>query len=394
MEGARTGRMSGKKLKVAGLAVFVIALAAAAGALLYKGSGEDSFSLDDWYCSPLMGTYNYSDKGIFYYGDEGISYFDAESGKGVSVCTKAGCRHEDENCPAFIEDSLFRAGIVYDGKKLYYIGDSEDLSSLNLTECDINGENRKKIADFPDIQSPSAIVYQGDFLAIGYYNGTDIRKREEVNNREAGIYVYDRKKKQGKKIYCEKAWNNTILSLNIIDGYLYFCRNYCPLSEEEILKQSASSKNEEQQKEVIELYRVPIDGGKEERIADQISTTCAGVTKVGEMVLFTTLDGLQAYLPQEGKRKTIRQGKNIFLVANRMTEETGIIGQGEKDGTSTYYVCDQDGALKKAGNSSIIFYAVYDHATYGIGDNNSIPILDTEKWRNGDFSIRHTLYMK
>ena len=155
----------------------------------------------------------------------------------------------------------------------------------------------------------------------------------------------------------------------------------------------SSSETEEQLEEVLELYRIPLDGGEEELIADQISTTWAGVTKVGEMVLFTTCDGLQAYLPKEGQAKTIRQGKDIFLIPNRMTEEVGVIRQAEKDGTSTYYLCNPDGTLKNAGNSDILFNVVYDHATYGLGDN-SILILDTGKWQNGDFKVRRTFHTK
>lgn len=110
----------------------------------YRSGKKKTDSLNNRYCPTMFGNLNYSDNGVFYYGNNGISYLDAETGRGVSICTKAGCRHEDTSCPAKVE-ALYRTGIVHDGKKLYYIsdGDAQELESLYLTECDINGSNKK-----------------------------------------------------------------------------------------------------------------------------------------------------------------------------------------------------------------------------------------------------------
>lgn len=138
----KNGKRKGKL--IIGVTVLAAALAVAAGVFFYRSGKKKTDSLNNRYCPTMFGNLNYSDNGVFYYGNNGISYLDAETGREVLICTKAGCRHEDTSCPAKVE-ALYRTGIVHDGKKLYYIsdGDAQELESLYLTECDINGSNKK-----------------------------------------------------------------------------------------------------------------------------------------------------------------------------------------------------------------------------------------------------------
>lgn len=387
-------RRGNKRRGIIVLAVLVFALVVAAGIVFYRGSRKETVSLDSWYCPSSFGNYNYSNDGMFYYGNKGISYLDAETGKEMTICTKAGCKHEDETCPAKVE-ALYCTGIVYDGSKLYYVSSSgeQEFKSLNLTQCDVNGENRKKLADFPEIQTPEAVAYYEDFVIVAYYNGFDVEKREEVNNREAGIYVYNRRTKKGKKIYYEKAWNNWVSSLDVIDGELYFCRSYSPLSEEEIMQQSAASETEESLDEVLELYRISLDGGEAEYIADEISVSVAGVTGIGDMVLYSTADGLQAYFPETKEKKTIREGKDISLVTSHLSKDIAVFQQGNEDDTLTYYLCDKNGSVKKIGDTKILLQAVYDDTSYGMGDDGWV-ILETKKWQQGDFECAKSVEIR
>lgn len=340
-----------------GAAALAAALAVAAGVFSYRSGKEEMDSLNNRYCPTMFGNLNYSDNGVFYYGNDGISYLDAETGREVSVCTKAGCSHEDTSCPARVE-ALYRTGIVYDGEKLYYISDSEgqELKSLYLTECDVNGDSRKKLADFDGVQSPLAIAYYEDYVIIAYMNGFDWEKREEINNREAGIYVYNRKTKAGGKIYHTTAWANRVSSLDVIDGDIYFCRSYSPLTEKEIMQQEAGE-SDEVLAEVAELYRVPLKGGEAEYIADKISVSVSGVTGIGDMVLYSTEEGLQAYFPKTKKTKTIKKGERIYNVTSRLSDGKAVVRQVMGDSeNSDYYICDKEGSLEKIGNTPLIFW--------------------------------------
>lgn len=387
----KNGKKKGKI--ILGVTALAAALAVAAGMFFYRSGKKKTDSLNNRYCPTMFGNLNYSDNGVFYYGNNGISYLDAETGREVSICTKAGCRHEDTSCPAKVE-ALYRTGIVYDGKKLYYISDSDaqELESLYLTECDINGSNKKKLADFEGLQSPQAIAYYGDYVIIAYMNGFDWKKREEISNREAGIYVYNRKTKEGGKIYHSTEWANLVSSLDVIDGDIYFCRSYSPLSEEEIMRQEAEESGEVLT-EVDELYRVPLEGGETEYIADKISVSVSGVTGIGDMVLYSTEEGLQAYFPKTKKTKTIKEGERIYNVTSRLSDGKAVVRQVTEDGeNSDYYIYDKD-SLEWIGNTPLVLLAVYDNATYAI-DKNGWVTLDTKKWQKGDFEVCYSFQAK
>ena len=341
----------------------------------------DLFSLDRWYCPSCYTNFSYSDKGIFRMGEEGIMYLDAATGKEVSICTKAGCTHEDEECPARV-DALYITGIVYDGTKLYYVSSSgeQEFKSLNLTECDVNGTNRKKIADFPEIQTPTAVSYYGDYVIVAYRNGFDIEKKEEVANREAGVFVYNKKTNEGKKIYSDKAWGNDIVSVDIIKDSVYFSRTYSSLSEEEIMQQSPELSEETAD---IELYKIPLAGGVAECIGHELSTSVAGVSQAGDMVLYSTTQGIQAYSIKSGKTKSVMNGKNYSIVTDRLAEQKAIIQRfSMDDNVLNYYLVDDKGKVSELGQTSYLLLAVFDSVTYAMDEAGEYVMLDTEKiWK-------------
>lgn len=374
--------------KIVGIIVLAVIILLAVLFFLYRSSQTSGEALDNWFCSSSFGNWNYSDDGMFFYGSDGISYFDASSGKSVFICTKAGCQHEEESCPAKVE-AIYCSGIVYDGNKLYYVSSSgdQDYKSLNLTECDINGENRKKLADFPDIQSPTAVAYYQEYVVVAYENGFDLEKSENLWNREAGIYVYNRTTEKGEVIYSEKAGENSILSLTVIEGEIYFCRNYSTLSDEEVMQQDASDQLRSC------LYCISLDGGEAEEICDGLSTLTAGVSSVDGQIVFSTDSGLQVYDRDTKKVSLIKEQENISLITSRLSDDVAVMQQAIQEDQAEYdvYLYDEDGTLEKVGRTEYLLLAVYDSTSYAMDNDGNIVILDTEEWRNGNFETKYSI---
>ena len=154
--------------------------------------------------------------------------------------------------------------------------------------------------------------------------------------------------------------------------------------------QQEAGESDEVLAEVAELYRVPLKGGEAEYIADKISVSVSGVTGIGDMVLYSTEEGLQAYFPKTKKTKTIKKGERIYNVTSRLSDGKAVVRQVMGDSeNSDYYICDKEGSLEKIGNTPLIFLAAYDHVTYAI-DKNGWVALDTKKWQKGEFEVRYS----
>lgn len=367
-----------KRLLFFGAAIPVIFIVT----ILYLKSKSEKVpsSLETWYCPSGYNNYNYSDDGMFYSEDSGIMYLDAETGKRVSVCTKAGCKHDDADCPAKVE-ALYLSGIVYDGNKMYYVSSSgdEEFKGLNLTECDINGTNRKQIADFSGIQTPTAVTYYGDYVIVAYRNSFDLEKREEVINQEAGIYVYNRKNNNGSIVYSAKAVENNIFSLDIIEDEIYFTRTYNPLTEDEIMEEV----DEEDTAINVELHKVPITGGTAECIGRNLTSSIAGVSHVGDGVVYSAADGICMYSLKNGSTKYLAEGEGYTIVTERLTEERAVFFQyDEKNNSKMYYMIDENYNIHELGCTEYLIQVIFDSVAYAMDESGQNVILDTEKmWK-------------
>lgn len=363
----------------------VIVIMCVGGVFLYRK--DKTAEMIQWSCFPFFGGASYSNDGIFWYGEEGISYQDAVSGKAMTICTKAGCNHQDKDCPAIVDGGA--EGIIYFDDKINYI-DSEETENrgLNLRQCDVNGENRKKIAFFSGIQQATALCYTENEVVVGYMNSMDLKKREQVDYREAGVYLYDRKTKKGKKLFQETSWNNIILSINIIDGMIYFSRSYNPMTEKDAMNHTG----DEVVKEELRLCRMPVQGGKVEVIDNQINNSIAGVAKVGDEIVYSSAEGLQAYSQKTGKKKTVVKGDNISFVTNFLSQEQAIfLKSADEQKNTAYYSYKKGGKVEKMGETDIALLVSFDDTTYGMKDSGKgqYSILETKKCMEGDFKIKY-----
>ena len=86
----------------------------------------------------------FSDEGYYYYDGHSLHFMDTQNGISVILCHKAGCKHDDYDCDAFIENprlTFYSDGYIYYNKLV-----REDPYSIHLFRRKADGTAEEKVA--------------------------------------------------------------------------------------------------------------------------------------------------------------------------------------------------------------------------------------------------------
>ena len=213
-----------------------------------KNENKESFTfgyLDNKRC--------YSKDFAIYYSRDNISnsmlpmYYDAESQTKMVFCDKPECKHNKSTCFALKIEQLTSSSPVYIyNDKLYFYGIDDDPGNENgffykkLYCSDINGDNLTALATMENLVTVSKNCYFADNKFFFVYLDKDeiVEEKDENGNihkdlgneknpYEIGLYIYDHKTNELKKIVLfTDQFTSSVTDLTWYDGKLYFLDTY------------------------------------------------------------------------------------------------------------------------------------------------------------------------
>lgn len=181
----------------------------------------------------IGGAPSIGNKGEFFIGQAGLlEFLDPETGKSAVVCSKANCTHSsyasdpDTECEADVHGFDM---VLQQGGNIYLIGHSlnNEFTDYVIYREDIDGRNRKKIADLPGTIDLNITECQAgpEYLLMRYvktYELTDNGKIKDIDKADHGFVIYDIEKDETKVVslgLTEMADGEDVLN---IDGYTLY----------------------------------------------------------------------------------------------------------------------------------------------------------------------------
>ena len=158
-------------------AIFVVLLLALPVSLL-AGCGEEKPS-DQQAAPRTMMNSVFTDEGYYYEDNGRLHFFDFTSGQTVCLCSRAGCKHEDTLCDAFVSGPV--SFFVWEDKLYYVCGDmSGETSGMKLYRRDLDGTGLYEVGTLcEEFIKEKKVITPNYFAAANgkLYYGAEIENR-------------------------------------------------------------------------------------------------------------------------------------------------------------------------------------------------------------------------
>lgn len=152
-----------------------------------------------------------------------LKYIDKKSKKQVPLCQKVNCKHDSEECPAFMSNGKFMDSLLFSNNKLYYTVCDIGESNLTLYSVNKDGSDKKIIHTFKNQMVPpnAMLMYKGKFfismqVTVEYEDGSGSESGApslvmyDTKTKEERIIVDGNKESDKYTIPCGKASENSI----------------------------------------------------------------------------------------------------------------------------------------------------------------------------------------
>lgn len=163
----------------------------------------------------VLGARNYgegqisvNESGIFYINSEDqLSYYDYDTEERYVLCSTSQCRHNTEECNAYMGDKERYGGYALYNNSIYVLYKDKDSEYLELVSMDTTGQNKKTVSR---IYAGNNTLNEWRLGLIGdvyYYNGYAYIKLE-----------YDKKVEDSVEEMSETIQGEQLLSVRLSDG--------------------------------------------------------------------------------------------------------------------------------------------------------------------------------
>ncbi len=180
---------------------------------------------------------SYTPKGACLIIDDTAYIWDVENGEKVALCTKPNCLHNvhilnsEEPCDAYLGRN---PGFLFiDDNNEFFISakdpDKSDIFDKELYIADLDGKNRRQLAELDNVQNIVCGAYEDNLLAIGYIASvekTDDSNIKELDKRRAGIFIINISTGEKERITEIEEYDATCYNLYISNGKIYYMFNY------------------------------------------------------------------------------------------------------------------------------------------------------------------------
>lgn len=255
---------------------------------------------------------------------------------------------------------------------------NEKFGDKFLYEASVNGENRKQIAAFENVQQVMRALFYEDKIVFAYWNDYD-ENLEPLDTSEAGIYVYDRESNAGKKVWSHEKWNARILSLVYYEDAVYFNSLYSDLTKEEVTEHGDDY-------DYLDAHRHQ-DFCRVDLVTGEFRVICEDVEDITSLSvcdgwLFYNKDGvLYSYNTQTEEVKEL--GTAVWQLPTFLDDQTVF-----RNMFDFYLYSDKKGMKGLGTQESFIPVAVFPEVTYAYNyatetGNGELVYLKTEDFLKG-----------
>ena len=225
-----------KKASIAIIAAALLIFITAAAYFLFFNDRKETAPADE-IVVVYLGLTSFNDRGILEYdrNDYLLRFTDAVTGVTVVVCDKPNCEHPSPDKARGIDSPCNAAlpglinGVAMYKDKIYFV--AEDIegmrhSDIRLLSSDLNGGNRKTVADIHGVANlfPYNYLFKDDKMFMTFINNYDPETRERLEKKEFGGAVVDLK--TGDVAYLQKKSDanmyTNILYYNAAKKILYY----------------------------------------------------------------------------------------------------------------------------------------------------------------------------
>lgn len=340
-------------------------------------NGDAQKAINDdalWVAQMISETYGR--EGMFYTEHNRIYFTDAVTGESEIICDNAACTHGREECSAYFDGITY---VALNGDKLLLVtGEgAEKAGDMYLYEADVNGTNRKKLANLGNMQSIWQVMFQEDVIIISFFNSYD-DNMEPMEENIAGIYVYDLNSNTGEVLWQKQAYNAIASEFVYYKDIVYFYVFYYDITVEELLQHGAQSDfaKERRKAELCSVNR------KDKNFSVIQEDAGEGFDICQNKLWFSHNDALWYYDITTGE-KGIELNKAVRIETSYGTDVVMF-----RDGKAyyTYYTYVPGGELIKNGKKDKILPAViYPEITWALDYDTPTGAGELITWNTDEF---------
>ena len=114
-----------------------------------------------------LGTRTYGREGSFYSESNRIYFLDAATGAADIICDDAACQHKRNECSAYF-DGITYVALEDDHLLVVTSADGNSGWDMRLYTADVNGSNRKLVAEFTTMMSIYQILFMEEKIIVSY----------------------------------------------------------------------------------------------------------------------------------------------------------------------------------------------------------------------------------
>ncbi|MCD7708638.1 MAG: hypothetical protein LUI02_02040 [Clostridiales bacterium] len=349
------------------------------------GTGEktsDNDSDEIWFYDASTAL-NFGEGGAFYY-DNYIHFLDPSSATDSIICDRAECEHSKDDCPAYIDGMTYGIGWYDDSLLFLTTLGAGQLGDLYLYESSTNGENRKQIAYFSNIQSVLGCIFTDDYVIFSYYNQYDESLADSTE--EAGIILYDRNSGDEREIFHIDGWNARIVQMRLIGDGLCFSVIYYDTTYEDVAEHDLDYDYLQQffRDEIYLMSDMDQDAKKVCDDAGDIVAACDGK-------IFFVSDDMYRYDVESGEVERMSDWPVTSGTLSFLDDEMIFSRYDSDSGMRDYYECSAGSdELSEIGLTDMTILAVFENNTYAIiysddFTDNTYGYMPTEDFLAGNF---------
>ena len=367
--------MKRKRIVISALAIFTVILAAIIFFVFFHRKEES----DILWTSNWLGCRWFNGNGAFEYDGSLLYYYNPRSSKRMVACSKAGCQHKGEDCPAYGQGML---GVTFTSTGLIYFAQISDrVDMYGLYQIDSDGSNLRELHRFRDVgMIEGDIKYDGNRVWFSYLKLTD-GEGNQLAEPEAGIVGYDLDSGKEKRVFAEQKVAAHISALACCGSELYFLYRYSDMTRKEALEH-AEDDEYAQERQRFTVAAVSADGGDYRIISDKIvSTNCLSVLE--NTVYFCREDGVYAYDAKNQTTSQVKKG-SFEMISAYGDQEQGLLLRDMQSSPDhkEYWYWDHGTFRKISGGKEVCLSVNGDYAWF-MNEEGEWMVADTAEFLDG-----------
>ncbi|GHV05884.1 hypothetical protein FACS1894217_03510 [Clostridia bacterium] len=330
------------------------------------------------------GYVSFAGNGIIEAGNGPMRFSDLSGDGAIVLCDKPDCKHEPATIknptPTCLAQTDLVEGqkkmIIYQNHQILIRGIEGEPMATRVYTADINGENRKKVADIPNALNILSAAIRGDTLVLAYQNSYEVNEAglfDKLEKDFAGISIVNMKTRNVKNLIAKEGYSVSIDSLWLDDKYVGYSTSQTERPFEEYYGKEfdgdyANLTPEMMQNAAVEAeqgiryntYLYDVSANVETEIWNSNGRYTNGSFADGYWV---TTDGEKATLTPLNGEESIKLKQPTSDDFSPLKADEGLYFNSWKDDVYTYYSCDKS-KFTEIGHADFSVATIINNVVY------------------------------